>query len=96
MEVIEAIDVLKGKKGRLTDLCLDEASQMVSMAKNISKEEAMEEVKETIITGKAYNKFLEFIKYQGGDIDTLKVSDQTIDVLSTRNGILRNINAYLG
>lgn len=93
LEVIEAIDVLKGKKGRLTDLCLDEASQMVSMAKNISKEEAMEEVKETIITGKAYNKFLEFIKYQGGDINTLKVSDQTIDVLSTRNGILKNINA---
>lgn len=93
LEVIEAIDVLKGKKGRLTDLCLDEASQMVSMSKNISKEEAMEEVKETIITGKAYNKFLEFIKYQGGDIDTLKVSDQTIDILSTRNGILKNINA---
>lgn len=93
LEVIEAIDVLKGKKGRLTDLCLDEASQMVSMAKNISKEEAMEEVKETIITGKAYSKFLEFIKYQGGDINTLKVSNQTIDVLSTRNGILKNINA---
>ena len=63
------------------------------MAKEISFEEAKKQVLETLNSGKAYNKFLEFIKWQGGDINSLKVSDKTIDVKSTKEGTLTKIRA---
>ena len=91
LEVIEAMDVLKGKMGHLRDLCIDEASIMISMAKNINIEEAKKMVIETLDSKKAYEKFLEFIKYQGGDINKIKVSDKTIDVKSSKEGILNKI-----
>ena len=93
LEVIEAIEVLKGKKGHLRDLCVDVSTKMVSMAKNITKEEAQKKVLETLSSGKAYQKFLEFIKYQGGDINSLKVSDKTIDIKAKKEGILTKIKA---
>ena len=93
LEVIEAIDVLNGKKGMLYDLCLEISSQMISLAKNISLSDARIEAINAIDNKKAYNKFLEFIKAQGGDITSLKVSDKTVDVKSTKNGILKEINA---
>ena len=93
LEVIEAMDVLKGKMGHLRDLCIDEASIMISMAKNINIEEAKKMVIETLDSKKAYEKFLEFIKYQGGDINKIKVSDKTIDVKSSKEGILNKIRA---
>ena len=93
LEVIEAMDILKGKEGHLRDLCIEESAEMVSMAKEISFEEAKKQVLETLNSGKAYNKFLEFIKWQGGDINSLKVSDKTIDVKSTKEGTLTKIRA---
>ena len=93
LEVIEAMDVLKGKIGHLRDLCIEESSKLVSMAKGISEEDAKKEVVEVLNSGKAYNKFLEFIKTQGGDINGLKVSDKTIDVKSVKDGTLTKIKA---
>ena len=93
LEVIEAMDILKGKKGHLRDLCIEEASKMVSMAKNISIEESKKMVLETLDSGKAFDKFLEFIKYQNGDIKSLEVSPLTIDVKSNKKGVLKRIKA---
>ena len=93
LEVIEAMDVLKGKKNHLRDLCIDVSTKMVSMAKGLNMEEANKLVLNTLDSGKAYEKFLEFIKAQGGDINSLKVSDKTIDVKSTKEGILTKIKA---
>ena len=93
LEVIEAMEVLKGKEGHLRDLCIEVSTKMVSMAKNISMEEAEKEVLEVLNSKKAYEKFLEFVKYQGGDINSLKVSDKTIDVKSTKAGTLTKIKA---
>ena len=93
LEVIEAMDILKGKEGHLRDLCIEEAAEMVSMAKEISFDEAKKQVLDTLNSGKAYNKFLEFIKWQGGDINSLKVSDKTIDVKSIKKGTLTRIKA---
>ena len=60
VEVLEAIDILQGKErdNYLVDLCLDLASEMVSMGKNISKEEALKLVNEALEKGNAYQKFL--------------------------------------
>ena len=93
LEVMEAMDVLKGKEGHLRDLCIEVSTKMVSMAKEISMEEAEREVLSVLDSGKAYEKFLEFVKYQGGDINSLKVSDKTIDVKSTKKGTLSKIKA---
>lgn len=94
LEVLEAIDILKGKQGYLTDLCLKLAASLIEMAKNISYEEALKEAKEAIITGKAYNKFLEFVKAQKGDIKKLQVSKQTLEIKSSISGVLKDINAH--
>ena len=91
LEVIEAMDILKGKKSPLRDLCIEEASHLVSMAKNISLEESEKEVIETLDNGKAFDKFLEFVKYQHGDIKSLEVSFKTIDIKSTKEGTLNKI-----
>ena len=94
LEVLEALDVLKGKeKGKLLDLSLELASKMVSMGKGISTEAAMKEVKENIKTGKALNKFLEFIKYQHGDIDNLEIDAKVYNIKANKSGILKDINA---
>ena len=91
LEVIEAMDILKGKKSPLRDLCIEEASHLVSMAKNISLEESEKEVIQTLDSGKAFDKFLEFVKYQHGDIKSLEVSFKTIDIKSTKEGTLNKI-----
>ncbi len=93
LEVMEAMDILKGKECFLRDLCVDEASKMVSMSKGISVYAAKEEVLETLNSGKAYDKFLEFVKYQGGDITKLSVSNHVMDIKSTKKGIISKIKA---
>ncbi len=94
LEVIEALDVLKGNaKGELLDLSLKLASEMVSLGKEISEKKAREEVVENLENGKALNKFLEFVKYQHGNIDKLEVDAKVYNIKANKNGILKDINA---
>lgn len=95
LEVLEAISVLKGEDGHnnLTNLCVELASEMVSMGKNISYEEARKLVLENIENGKAYQKFLEMVRYQGGSIDSLSVSSNKQEIVANRDGVVKNIDA---
>ena len=94
LEVLEAIDILKGNEvGVLTDLCIELSSNMVSMGLNISLEEAEKMVKEAISSKKAYQKFLEFVKRQHGDIEKLQVSSKTKEIKSSKEGTLKAIDA---
>lgn len=93
LEVIEAMDVLKGKTGHLRDLSIKISSEMVSIAKNISIDDAREEVLNVLENKSAYNKFLEFVKTQGGDINSLEVSKYVEEIESTKKGIVKGINA---
>jgi pyrimidine-nucleoside phosphorylase len=95
LEVLEAIDILKGKEKdtNLYDLCIELASEMVSMGLNISLDEAKELVVDSIDNGSAYNKFLELVKYQKGKIEGIKVSDKTYKIKSKDSGIIKKINA---
>lgn len=94
LEVLEALDVLKGSvKGELLDLSLELASKMVSMGKEISEADAMKEVKENLENGKALDKFLEFVKYQYGDIDSLNIDAKVYNIKANKTGILKDINA---
>ena len=95
LEVLEAIDVLKGKEkdNHFVDLCIELASDMVSMGKNISIEEARDLVLDAIDSKKAYKKFLELVEYQHGDIKGIKVSENTYKIKAEKSGIIKKIDA---
>ena len=60
---------------------------------NINYEEAKEKVLESISSRKAYNKLLEFVSYQGGNINELPKSNYIYEVKSDREGYLTNIHS---
>ena len=94
LEVLEAIEVLKGnEEGDLLDLSLNIASKMVSMGKGIDEVKAMQEVKDNLENGKALNKFLEFVKYQHGNIEELEINAKVYNIKANKSGSLKDINA---
>ena len=63
------------------------------MGLEISKKEAKEKVLESIDNGSAYQKFLELVKYQKGNIDKLKISEDTRIIKAQSSGTIKKINA---
>ncbi len=73
LEVKEAIDVLRGGgPSDLREICIVTSAQMLSLAKDIPTSEALNLVKETLDSGKAYEKFVEWITAQGGNAEAVK------------------------
>ena len=74
VEVQEAIGVLRGEvHGGLRDVCVALATAMVSLAFDLTEEEAAARVQDTLNSGAALRKMQEWIVAQGGDgryIDT--------------------------
>ena len=95
LEVLEAMDVLRGreKNNNFVDLCVELASNMVSMALDIPIIEAKEKVLGVIKDKSAYNKFLEMVKYQKGDISKIKVSRKYKFIKAKQSGTIEKINA---
>lgn len=94
LEVLEAINTLYyNPNNNLNKLCIELASYMVSLGLNINYEEAKEKVLESISSRKAYNKLLEFVSYQGGNINELPKSNYIYEVKSDREGCLTNIHS---
>ena len=94
LEVKEAIDTLKGNGPKdLEYLCFKLASQMVSFGLSIPVEEAEEKVKEVLKNGKAYQKFEEWITYQGGNINKIEISSNYQEIRSSKEGFITNIDA---
>ena len=95
LEVIEAIEVLRRKSvdSNLVDVCVELATEMVSMGKNISKKEALELVNTVLDDGSAYKKFVELVNAQGGDLTKVSVSRKVKKIKSTSNGVIKKIDA---
>lgn len=94
LEVLEALNTLYyNPNNNLNTLCIELATYMVSLGMNITYEEAKEKVLEVIISKKAYNKFLEFVSYQKGDINRLPKSKYSYEIKSNKEGYLYNINS---
>lgn len=74
LEVIESVQVLRdGKKNDLTELSLILAGAMIYLGKKArTLEEGIEKAITTLNSGKAFYKFLEIVKAQGGDITYLR------------------------
>ena len=94
LEVLEAIDVLRGKekKNDFVNLCIELASNMVSMALRIPYAEAEMKVMESIKNKSAYKKFEEMVEAQGGKIDKIKVSNKVHFVKAPCSGEIKKIN----
>lgn len=94
LEVIEAAQVLKNNvRGHLFDVCVELASNMVSMGKNIDLTTARKMVIEVIENGDAYNKFIQIVTNQGGNISSVKISNKVSKIISPKNGVVEGISA---
>ncbi|MBR3898100.1 MAG: thymidine phosphorylase [Bacilli bacterium] len=94
LEVKESIDALNGKGPKdLEDLVIELGGLMVSFGKNISIEEAKTQVRETLYNGKAYEKFKEWVRAQGGNIDKLEIGPNQKEIKSKETGYIQKINA---
>ena len=94
LEVLEALNILYyNKDSYLRTLCIELASYMVSLGLNISYDEAKTKIIEVLNNKTAYNKFLEFVKYQNGNINGLPKSKNIYEVKSDREGYLINLSS---
>ena len=93
LEVAECIELLKGNvKNDLYDLIIYISSYLVSLGKNISFEDAEKEVTQVLENGEAYEKFLELIKTQGGNIEELSFAPKIFSVKSIKEGYINAID----
>ncbi|QSX08383.1 thymidine phosphorylase [Alkalibacter rhizosphaerae] len=74
LEVMEAIKVLQGEeKGDLYYLCLELAKEMMLLSlADMTSKKAEEILLDRLESGKAHDKFLEFVALQGGDVEKLR------------------------
>lgn len=95
LEVLESIETLKGNgPSDLHKLVLTLGSIMTSLALNISEEEAKLKLLESIKTGKALDKFYEFIRMQNGNPNNIKVEENVISIKTSKDGFIKSIDAY--
>lgn len=102
LEVYESIKILQGEKvDDLLELSLNLSGAMIMLggkAKTIN--EGIEISKEMISSGKAFNKFLEIVELQNGNINYIKNPDSyprskfNEKIYATKNGYLESINNF--
>ena len=102
LEVIEAIDVLKGKilpediKHIITELG---ANMLILADKASSIEEGKEKILENLKNGKGYEKFIELVQNQGGDISYIENTDKfakakyIIPIIAEKSGNIVKLDA---
>lgn len=94
LEVVESIETLKGNGPKdLEQLVITLGTLMVSLGKNISEEEAEKEVTANLKNGLGYNKLIELINAQGGDLEGMKVSNKVYSLKSKKTGIINQIHS---
>ena len=69
------------------------ASEIIMANENISLDEAYKKIDEKINNREAYNKFLEMVEYQGGDIKTIKLSKRIFSIKTDKEGFINSIDA---
>lgn len=99
LEVKEAVETLKGKgPADLTEVCYALAADMLYLADYGSEEHCLKLVKESIESGKAFDKFREMVAAQGGDVsvidDTSKFpsAKYSAEVHADKSGYITKIN----
>ncbi len=93
IEVIEAINVLRGKKCKLRDTCIEITAKLLEMSEKLPEDEAIKLATQSLDSGKALKKFMEFISFQGGNIQDVYLSEKRIEVKAKHDGEIKNIDA---
>lgn len=95
LEVMEAIRILKGEEvgNNLTKLCIDLSAELVCMAKGVLPQDAQDMVLQAIHSGAAYQKFLDLVKAQHGNLNRLSVSKKYKEIKANKAGIIESISA---
>ena len=100
LEVIEAIDTLKGKGPKdFTELCYDICTEMLLISGiTDTKEKAREMIKEKVNSLEALSKLSDMIKWQGGNPEVINdyslfgSSKEIIKVYSDKSGYVKTID----
>lgn len=100
LEVKEAVEVLKGGGAEdLKTVCVTLASNMLSLCHGWDLEIAEQKVKEVLLNGKAYKKFLQWIAAQGGDISVFDDLSHfatpkfKVEIRAEKDGFIQSMNA---
>jgi pyrimidine-nucleoside phosphorylase len=101
LEVKEAIEVLTGKGPEdLRELCLYIGSLILVLAKKVKdQDEGIKLLREVLDNNLAYNKFVELVEYQGGNVDQVRnpellpKSNYLLEVKSEMEGYVTSIDA---
>ena len=100
LEVQEAVEVLNGGgPDDMKQVCLALASALASMVFQIPHDEAVQRAEEALVSGAAFQKMVEWIGRQGGDVRYLK--DTTLfpkcscvyEVKATESGYIQSMDA---
>ena len=101
LEIKEVIETLKGNGPKdLEDICLSSGAILLVQAELFKNtEDARKALVENIKNGKAFEKFKEFVKAQGGDVEYIDhpekfpVSKNLIEIKSDDEGYIKTIDA---
>ena len=101
LEIKEVIETLKGNGPKdLVEICLSSGAILLQQAKLYNdRNEGRKALEENIKNGKAFEKFKEFVKAQGGDVDYIDhpekfpVSKNLIEIKSECDGYIKTIDA---
>lgn len=95
LEVIEAINVLKGKqKGDIYEISVALAGNMIALSQNITEQEGLKKAKLALDSGMAFLKMREWISAQGGDTDCIddtsnfKTADYCMEIKADTAGFI--------
>ncbi len=102
LEVYESIQVLKGEvKNELLQLSCNLSGAMIFLSgKSLSLDEGIEISHEMIDSGKAFNKFKQIVKLQGGDVSFIDNPDKypkskfTKKIKLNSSGYIKSIDTY--
>jgi len=94
LEVQEAVEVLKNRGPKdLREVCIKLATYMNAITNKIDIKTSFNQVIEVLTSGKAYNKFLELVKYQGGNIESIyRKPLYKYEIYSDLEGYITNMN----
>lgn len=102
LEVIEAVNTLQNRGPKdLTRICENLAANMLFLADEGDITHCESEVREALKSGKAFDKFVEMVKAQGGDETYIKDTSKferskfICEVISDQSGYIKSIDAEL-
>ena len=93
LEILEVLEFLDGNyESNLKELIYKLSSIALSITKDIDEEESIKMIDEVIENKKAKEKFIEFVKYQNGDITNIALSERKLTLKSNKEGFIKHID----